>query len=203
MTPLIYRLRAWLLLAPLGLAAAGAAAPPPSLLAAAANLRSGDLAERVAARDAIAGRLRGAPAPAESEALTALVPELLEIARIEEKVYSMASPPLLAIGLLGDLRAAEAVPLLLDRIGDEFPRFVVRDVDRLTPAAQALARIGPPAIEPILDRAGAADDEEWGMLAASLRTMEDREAVRAAVERRLAAGEPTDPATERLRALPR
>ena len=72
---------------------------------------------------------------------------------------------------------------------DEFPRLVVRDIDRVaTVASLALGRIGTPSIAPILDLADDATDEQWQMLVYSLRTIEDQAAVLAAIEQLLDAG---------------
>jgi hypothetical protein len=110
------------------------------------------------------------------------------------------SAPLLAIELLGELRAAEAVPTLLNRLLDEFSRAVSSDADFATPAAQALAKIGAPAIEPLLDLAASAGDKEWLQAQASLELMHQPGRLRELVTARLA-GERGEEERERLQAL--
>ncbi len=98
------------------------------------------------------------------------------------------STPLLAIQLLGELRAAEAVPVLLDRLTDEFTRHIVGDGDWLPPAAQALVKIGEPALEQMISQAAGASEEEWSVLRSSLAQMKDQKSVQAEVSRQLAEG---------------
>ncbi len=184
----------------LGPEAARPAAPTPleSLPAAARQLLSAETESRTAARDAITGRLRtGALPPAER---TALIAELLAAARVEESPYPLLATPLLAIELLGDLRAEEAIPVLMERLLDDFPRLLVTGEQRVTPAGQALAKIGKPALEPMISAAAGASEEEWGVLRASLALMKDQKSVQAEVSRQLAEGD-AEEALGRLRGL--
>jgi len=58
-----------------------------------------------------------------------------------------------AIFLLGELRAEEAIPSLLEWIAPPEGEFMVIDAPRfITPAGDALAKIGMPAVDPLLDR---------------------------------------------------
>jgi len=142
--------------------------------------------ERHQGFDDISSRLAAGALPAAGR--RELITGLLAAARVEEPHYPLDSTPLLAIQLLAKLKAPEAVSVLLGRVTEQFPRFVVSDLSTLPPAAQALMAIGPPAIEPILDRSGAAGEEEWSVLRSILREMKEKDAVRAAVSRRLSAG---------------
>lgn len=189
----------------LGLATAGPApANPPSLAAVAERLGSDEADERFAAHELLLEQIRRFGAEelgaAERQAVLDVVPGLMTVARRTERIYPMGAAPLLAIELLGELRAAEAIPLLLDRIDDDFPRILVNATD-VSPAAKALVRIGAGAIEPILDRTAAADESEWRMLTATLRAIEPREPVVSAVERHLSAGDPLELVVERWREL--
>ena len=64
----------------------------------------------------------------------------------------------LAILLLGDLRAAETVPALLDNLKYKNPRSLVGglllDKGGWYPAAEALSKIGMPAVGPMIDKLG-------------------------------------------------
>ncbi len=110
------------------------------------------------------------------------------------------STPLLAIELLGELRAPEAVPVLLERLLDDFARPIVGSADHATPAAQSLAKIGAPAVEPLLELATNGSDEEWSAAKQSLDLMPTTPQLREAVRSRLA-GSADEREQERLRAL--
>jgi len=163
-----------------------------------ADLRSDDFGQRLQGFQEISARMtRGQLTPSERRDLTAA---LVADARLEEPHPELESTPLLAIELLGELESAEAIPLLLARLLDYFPRFVVSDLSALPPPAVALGKIGPPAIAPILDRASSASAEEWKALRSALQLMKDQETVRSAVRQRLRA-DVAGTALERLRAL--
>jgi HEAT repeat protein len=117
------------------------------------------------------------------DALQELHDELVRLAAIREDAYPVVSAPLIAIELLGFLQVEQGIDVLLERLTDEFPRIIVSITS--TPAGVALGRIGAPAIQPILDFAPGASDEEWRTLRCSLESMEDQQAVLAAVEQRL------------------
>ncbi len=183
---------------PQGSPAAAAPATLASLSDAARQLLSAHTEDRTAARDAVLGRLRAGDISPEER--SGLVAGLLTAARVEEHPYPLLSTAFLAIELLGELRAEEAVPVLLDRLLDEFPRLLVTGEQRVTPAGQALAKIGQPALEPMIARAAGASDEEWGVLRASLDLMKDQKSVQAEVSRQLAEGTVAE-ALERLTGL--
>jgi hypothetical protein len=63
----------------------------------------------------------------------------------------------LSILLLGDIRAVEAVPVLLDNLEYHNPRELAgsyQDVNGLYPAAEALSKIGMPAVGPTIKKLG-------------------------------------------------
>jgi len=63
----------------------------------------------------------------------------------------------LAVLLLGDLRAVEAVPVLLENLEYKNPRSIVTeylDKGGWYPAAEALSKIGMPAVGPTIDKLG-------------------------------------------------
>ncbi|RMH23600.1 MAG: HEAT repeat domain-containing protein, partial [Planctomycetota bacterium] len=115
-----------------------------------------------------------------------IVEDLVRVAGRTRERYEFDSAELWAIRALGRAGATEAVEVLLDRVGDEFPRFVTAS-SRRTPAAGALARIGVPAVAPILERCGTADAEKWRLMAGVLRRIDKdsalvREAMRTMLE---------------------
>jgi HEAT repeat protein len=170
----------------------------PQVARSIAMLSSDDLGVRLQGFNEISARLAaGELAPGErQELITALLP----VARVVEHAPQLESAPLLAIELLGELKAPEAVPVLLDRLLDQLPRWVVSDLSALLPAVVALAKVGAPAVAPILDRAGTASAAEWTALRQALGEMKDQEAVRSAARQRLASAT-GDTARQRLRAL--
>jgi hypothetical protein len=73
----------------------------------------------------------------------------------------------LAMILLGDLRAAEAVPVLIENLeyrvprfeGGSFGRFAAVRGSAMHPATEALVKIGMPAVEPVVEKlAGLSED---------------------------------------------
>jgi hypothetical protein len=112
-----------------------------------------------------------------------LVTTLTQIARSHAPKGAVDSSKMLAIELLGELRAPEAVEVLLEQVTRSFPRPVVsnRDAPPSTVAGSALVKLGNAAVPPIVDRAEAATDEEWRILAHVLGLMDDRAAVRRAI----------------------
>jgi hypothetical protein len=112
-----------------------------------------------------------------------LVTTLTQIARSHAPKGASDSSKMLAIELLGELRAPEAVEVLLEQVTRSFPRPVVsnRDAAPSTVAGSALVKLGNAAVPPIVDRAEAATDEEWRILAHVLGLMDDRAAVRRAI----------------------
>jgi len=81
-----------------------------------------------------------------------LIEMLIEIARKEKSLNTVSSGRELAVRLLGEYRASEAVETLIDDI--DYAPGMVRAISALGsfPAAEALAWIGPPAVEVILAR---------------------------------------------------
>jgi len=160
-------------------------------------LASGETAERLHGQNWVleehrAGRLG---ARAREDLITAL----LVLARGPgEGALPAWSTPMLAARLLGFLRSVEAIPLLLERLLDEFPRPIVRSRDTyLTVAADALSRIGLTAAGPILSRVASASEEEWRALRMALWFMEDRPTVRSLLEEVLQ-GQPDPRVSERV-----
>jgi hypothetical protein len=74
----------------------------------------------------------------------------------------------LAIMLLGELRATEAIPTLLDNLDFKNPRITSKTsrgslyLGDVYPAAEALRKIGAPAVDPLIDRLGAYTDHSGG-----------------------------------------
>lgn len=72
----------------------------------------------------------------------------------------------LAILLLGDLRAVQAIPVLFNNLEYKNPKtpwtHVSWEEGDLYPAAGALVKIGVPAVEPAIDRLATEDEEGWG-----------------------------------------
>jgi len=64
----------------------------------------------------------------------------------------------LAVLLLGDLRAKDAIPVMLDNLNYKNPRSIVSgallDKDGWYPAVEALSKIGMPAIGPVIKKLG-------------------------------------------------
>ncbi len=146
------------------------------------RLRSADDADRFAAYRALSPRRRG-DQPVEASPL--LIRELLALAGQRDAAYPMEPAPALAMRLLGDYGCEEAIPLLIERISDDFPRLIVSAETAPTEAAGALIAIGSRVIEPILDRVETASDEEWGILSLVLRRLDRPVAVSSAFEGRL------------------
>jgi len=70
-----------------------------------------------------------------------------------EEFFNSSTPRNTAIFLLGELRAAEAVPSLMKWISPrEGQSMVIDELSLLPPAAAALARIGMPSVNPLLER---------------------------------------------------
>jgi len=110
--------------------------------------------------------------------------KLSRIAQRRQDAYPFDAPEYLAIRLLGKLKDPRAIPLLINRVADEFPRFVLAHTRR-APAAQALVDIGVPAIGPIIASAPRADDREWRSLSGALLGI-DRLSAGARAQARLA-----------------
>ena len=94
-----------------------------------------------------------------------LIKQLLEFAgeKVEqhpdnpEPFYPWHDSKHLAILLLGDLRAVEAIPVLLENLEYENPRklWSLVDIGGGHPAAEALSKIGMPAVGPTINKLGA------------------------------------------------
>lgn len=79
-----------------------------------------------------------------------------------ESGFSFHSPKHLAILLLGHLRAAEAVPVLLDNLRYKAPRSLFGGAEPPEfwhPAIDSLIRIGKPATEPTIEKLASSQDE--------------------------------------------
>ncbi len=96
-----------------------------------------------------------------------------EVAAIEAP--HLANPRSVAVSLLGRLGTHEAIVTLVDHIDEEFPTvFPSRhDLHRYR-AATALVRIGEPAIGPILERVGRADETQWRAMWAALAGIDEQ-----------------------------
>lgn len=127
------------------------------------QLRSADPKEREEGARAISGQQKALVAE-----LVALASE--DVERLHPEVPNSAYPwrdsKHLSILLLGELRAVEAVPVLIEDIGYKNPRSIVAteplDKDGWYPAVEALSKIGMPAIEPIIKKLGGYDEECLG-----------------------------------------
>lgn len=117
-----------------------------------------------------------------------LIGELISLATLVDLDPPLWSTPMLALRLLGELGVEDAMPLLFDRLLEEFPRPIVTDIDaHLSVAAAALARIGLPAAEAIVARVASASDAEWQMSGRALHFIADRDGVLQQIESALAA----------------
>jgi hypothetical protein len=128
------------------------------------DLRSQDLKEREKSFEAIRNQQRN------------LINELIRLA--QEKVsplpssdprfvkYPWHDSKHLSILLLGDLRAVESVPVLLENLEYKNPRTKVRfeplDPGGLYPSAEVLSKIGMPAVGPVIDKLGRYGEQEEG-----------------------------------------
>lgn len=125
------------------------------------RLQSADRAEREAALLEIRAFCRQLQdAASEDEPATALpayealVSGLIQIVAEQRDNYVFRDRKLLAVMLLGDMRAASAVDVLLDNLTFHPPGLVSTELDRLAayPCAGALVRIGEPSMDGILRR---------------------------------------------------
>ncbi|HVT59512.1 MAG TPA: hypothetical protein VHR45_14055 [Thermoanaerobaculia bacterium] len=143
-----------------------------SMEQAAALIASPAEGDRIAGYDAIVERqgagLDGRQMTAEERA--AVIAALLPLAAAGDS-ESWYSPRVLASLALGSLHAAEAVPVLLSHLQDDFPRPTHDRGFMLPPAAIALSLAGAPAVGAMVARAGSAGDEEWRLLQLTLRFM--------------------------------
>jgi len=172
---------------------------PASAMEAVARLGEAQTAARVAGYEALLARIHRGELAGEERA--AVVSALIDRAKAEAADGEFGSAPLLAIQALGELHAVEAVPTLLDRLLDEFSRPIAGVADVATPAAQALAKIGQPALQPLLDLAASGTVEQWNEARMSLEmTTVGPAQLHDLVAARLQA-KPTELEQERLREL--
>jgi hypothetical protein len=71
----------------------------------------------------------------------------------------------LAILLLGDMRSTDAIPVLLDNVVYRNPAELAGSyvgIGGLYPAAEALSKIGMPAVGPVIDKLGKYGEQEKG-----------------------------------------
>ncbi len=117
------------------------------------GLRSEDRTDR----EDVANAIRAARAQ--------LIEDLIQLAKepgqgvpipgTQEVAYPWHEPRHLAILLLGDLRASEAVPVLLENLGYKNAREIsggMLDKDAWYPAIEALSKIGMPAVDPTVNK---------------------------------------------------
>jgi len=142
------------------------------LLAVIEDLQSDRLRDRLEARRSVRDAYERGGLSAEEQAL--LTKELLRLARIREEQYAFYDPVMIAIELLGVLQATEAIPVMLDRIWDGFPRVVL---DTRTVAASALLELGDSAVGPILERCATATPREWDGMRGVLHELDRRSPV--------------------------
>ncbi len=152
-----------------------------------AGLRSPDIASRRAGKEAVStfyvglqedlgadGRASDLPA------YQSLVGGLIEMVAEErqEQDYEMWDRKLLAVELLGEMRAAEAVDVLLDNLWFRASGLVTeRALETIYPCVGALIRIGEPSVEGILRRADRQyEEKDIGLLAIVVRYAMAREA---------------------------
>ncbi|MFN7963953.1 MAG: hypothetical protein U0002_22010, partial [Thermoanaerobaculia bacterium] len=145
-----------------------------------AELRSKAPSERIEASRALA-RL-GIVEPLAAAERSRLVEGLMAAARITRPRYPVDSTPALALELLGRLQVIEGIPLLLERVLDDFPRVQPITEPRLPVAAEALTALGSAAVRPILERVSSASEEEWRVLSGVLKNIANRTAVRQAIQ---------------------
>lgn len=121
-----------------------------------------------------------------------IVAELLPLAYREG--LQVWSSPLLAIELLAALEADVAADAALDRLLEQFPRPIVRRREMaVTPAADALTRLGAKAAQAIAARAEWMTDEEWSMARVALLAMPSRGEMQAVIS---AARDVAEPASK-------
>ncbi|RMF04195.1 MAG: hypothetical protein D6773_06735, partial [Alphaproteobacteria bacterium] len=146
----------------------GAIADRASLRRALAALREGDFF-------AINRLLSESPRLSRSISLrTPLIHELEQIAvdaRALQPDTGAWTPRAIAIRVLGLAGAVESVPALLEVI-DYLEDTSILGQGAASPAAGALARIGVPAIAPILERCGSETGERWRLMAGVLRQID-------------------------------
>ena len=109
------------------------------------------------------------------EKRTSLIKCLLVIAEKQIKAGELHSSKELAIELLGEFRAEEAVPLLVSEIEFEAPVKILGDLDVAAayPAARALAKVGIPAVEEIVRRLeGPASEKRMKLFATVFRLVD-------------------------------
>jgi len=82
----------------------------------------------------------------------------------EDSEYIRHHAKHLAILLLGDIRATEAIPVLLDNLNYRNPNILVggsyMELGKLYVAAEALSKIGMPAVGPVIDKLGIYSEQE-------------------------------------------
>ena len=102
---------------------------------------------------------------------------LVRIVGKEREQYDSDDEKLLAVLLLGEMRAAEAVDVLLDNLTFRPPRLIEEaGLGALYPCVEALIRIGQPSVEGILRRASRQyGDREIMLLSHIVRRVMGRE----------------------------
>ena len=112
-----------------------------------------------------------------------LIGQLIDLLRSDISDTSFHSPAAIAIGLLGRLKAAEAVDDLIECLPIQFPRTLLSfgEAAPTTLAASALAAVGKPAIPVLIDESLSSDDLQWITAENALRLITDQQAVRRAI----------------------
>jgi len=104
-----------------------------------------------------------------------LIHSLLPLARARRKYNDDWSTPMVAIDLLGHLKATEAIPTLFGRLSERLSVFGT--MSSLPVAAKALYNIGDPAIGPMLERAGTLGDTDWQTLTYVMQRFDEKKPV--------------------------
>jgi len=129
-----------------------------------AHLSSEDFIERFSASAQLQASIRrGAITPTQRREM---IPKLLKIAALESKRLDWPTPEQEAMSVLGQLEAWEAIPVLVRRITDRF--FDGFMPDHHTHASIALAKIGEPAVAPLIERVAVSSNEEWRYIQSAL-----------------------------------
>jgi len=138
---------------------------PATVCAEVKDLKSSDLKQREAEANKI------------KKERQKMVSQLIELAKEDVKpirkrtpnfpgVYPWHDSKHLAIMLVGEFRAIEAIPVLIENIEYINPKSIVSDemisIVDYSPSAEALVKIGMPTIEPVIEKLGTYDRDCLG-----------------------------------------
>jgi hypothetical protein len=145
-----------------------------------ALLRSDSVGDRLLAQQAV---IRTLESQVDGVDRQRLIGQLRQIAEGHAQQYDVYSPEMLALNLLGLLHAQDGIEALMNHLLTRFPQSIVshRDLPPATVASKALANLGTAAVTTIIEKAPSASDEEWDVLAHTLRSIDDRHAVRRSI----------------------